>query len=190
MKEPTTNTLVPKLLDKTSLYANNLKNRIKIDGIFSEFDDSANINFKKFIKLSEQRYKSVKSGTHLNNILENQDEEIKELSENILSNKFYNNNDIEKESKKLLKKMGIKENQDLFEIRKDIISKTNSLTKTEIKNREKLLKNALKKRKKENKILSYFPKRQKKANNISNPERKISIKYNGKITSSININNI
>ena len=187
MKEPTTNTLVPKLLDKTSLYANNLKNRIKIDGIFSEFDDSANINFKKFIKLSEQRYKSVKSGTHLNNILENQDEEIKELSENILSNKFYNNNDIEKESKKLLKKMGIKENQDLFEIRKDIISKTNSLTKTEIKNREKLLKNALKKRKKENKILSYFPKRQKKANNISNPERKISIKYNGKI---INMNEL
>ena len=181
MKEPTTNILVPKLLDKTSLYANNLKTRIKIDGIFSEFDDSANINFKKFIKLSEQRYKSVKSGTHLNNILDSQDGEIKELSENILTNKFYNNNDIEKESKKLLKKMGIKENQDLYELRKDIISKTNSLTKAEIKNREKLLKNALKKRKRENKVLSYFPKKQKKANNISNPERKLSIKYNGKI---------
>ena len=187
MKEPTTNILVPKLLDKTSHYANNLKNRIKIDGIFSEFDDSANINFKKFIKLSEQRYKSVKSGTHLNNILDSQDEEIKELSENILSNKFYNNNDIEKESKKLLKKMGIKENQDLYELRKDIISKTNSLTKAEIKNREKLLKNALKKRKRDNKILSYFPKRQKKANNILNPDRKMSIKYNGKI---ININEL
>ena len=187
MKEPTTNILVPKLLDKTSHYANNLKNRIKIDGIFSEFDDSANINFKKFIKLSEQRYKSVKSGTHLNNILDSQDEEIKELSENILSNKFYNNNDIEKESKKLLKKMGIKENQDLYELRKDIISKTNSLTKAEIKNREKLLKNALKKRKRDNKILSYFPKRQKKANNILNPDRKMSIKYNGKI---INMNEL
>ena len=185
MKEPTTNILVPKLLDKTSHYANNLKNRIKIDGIFSEFDDSANINFKKFIKLSEQRYRSVKSGTHLNNILDSQDEEIKELSENILSNKFYNNNDIEKESKKLLKKMGIKENQDLYELRKDIISKTNSLTKAEIKNREKLLKNALKKRKRDNKILSYFPKRQKKANNILNPDRKMSIKYNGKIIKSL-----
>ena len=187
MKEPTTNILVPKLLDKTSHYANNLKNRIKIDGIFSEFDDSANINFKKFIKLSEQRYKSVKSGTHLNNILDSQDEEIKELSENILSNKFYNNNDIEKESKKLLKKMGIKENQDLYEIRKDIISKTNSLTKAEIKNREKLLRNALKKRKKENKIISYFPKKQKIVNNISSPKRKMSIKYNGKL---ININEL
>ena len=140
MKEPTTNILVPKLLDKTSLYANNLKNRIKIDGIFNEFDESANVNFKKFIKLSQQRYKSVKSGTHLNNILNNQKQEIKELSDNILTNKFYNNNEIEKESKKLLKKMGVKENQDLFELRKDIISKTNSLTKVEIKNREKLLK--------------------------------------------------
>ena len=188
MKEPTTNILVPKLLDKTSLYANNLKNRIKIDGIFNEFDESANVNFKKFIKLSQQRYKSVKSGTHLNNILNNQKQEIKELSHNILTNKFYNNNEIEKESKKLLKKMGVKENQDLFELRKDIISKTNSLTKVEIKNREKLLKNALKKRKRENKVLSYLPKQENKVkNNLSNLQRKMSIKYNGKL---ININEL
>ena len=188
MKEPTTNILVPKLLDKTSLYANNLKTRIKIDGIFNEFDESANVNFKKFIKLSQQRYKSVKSGTHLNNIINNQKQEIKELSDNILTNKFYNNNEIEKESKKLLKKMGIKENQDLFELRKDIISKTNSLTKVEIKNREKLLKNALKKRKRENKVLSYLPKQENKVkNNLSNLQRKMSIKYNGKI---ININEL
>ena len=188
MKEPTTNILVPKLLDKTSLYANNLKTRIKIDGIFNEFDESANVNFKKFIKLSQQRYKSVKSGTHLNNILNNQKQEIKELSDNILTNKFYNNNEIEKESKKLLKKMGVKENQDLFELRKDIISKTNSLTKVEIKNREKLLKNALKKRKRENKVLSYLPKQENKVkNNLSNLQRKMSIKYNGKI---ININEL
>ena len=188
MKEPTTNILVPKLLDKTSLYANNLKTRIKIDGIFNEFDESANVDFKKFIKLSQQRYKSVKSGTHLNNILNNQKQEIKELSDNILTNKFYNNNEIEKESKKLLKKMGIKENQDLFELRKDIISKTNSLTKVEIKNREKLLKNALKKRKRENKVLSYLPKQENKVkNNLSNLQRKMSIKYNGKI---ININEL
>ena len=189
MKEPTTNILVPKLLDKTNLYANYLKNRIKIDGIFSEFDDSANINFKKFIKLSEQRYKSVKSGTHLNNILKNQKQEIKELSDYILTNKFYNNNEIEKESKKLLKKMGTKENLDLFELRKDIISKTNSLTRGEIKNREKLLKNALKKRKRDNKILSYLPKKQenKIKNNLSNLQRKMSIKYNGKL---ININEL
>ena len=188
MKEPTTNILVPKLLDKTSLYANNLKNRIKIDGIFNEFDESANVNFKKFIKLSQQRYKSVKSGTHLNNILNNQKHEIKELSDNILTNKFYNNNEIEKESKKLLKKMGVKENQDLFELRKDIISKTNSLTKVEIKNREKLLKNALKKRKRENKVLSYLQKQENKVkNNLSNLQRKMSIKYNGKL---ININEL
>ena len=188
MKEPTTNILVPRLLDKTSLYANNLKDRIKIDWIFSEFDGSANMNFKKFIKLSEQRYKSVKSGTHLNNIIENQKQEIKELSSNILTSKFYNNNEIEKESKKLLKKMGVKENEDLFELRKDIISKTNSLTKFEIKNREKLLKNALKKRKRDNKPLSYLPKQENKVkNNLSNLQRKMSLRYNGNI---ININEL
>ena len=186
MKEPTTNILVPRLLDKTSVYANYLKNRIKIDRIFSGFDDSANVNFKKFIKLSDNRYKSVKSGTRLNNIIENQKQEIKQLSDNILTNKFYNNNDIEKESKKLLKKMGQKENQDLFDLRKDIISKTNSLTKIEIRNREKLLKNALRKRKRDNKVLSYLPKQQNKIkDNLSKLQRKMSINYNGKI---INLN--
>ena len=189
MKEPTTNILVPKLLDKTSHYANNLKNRIKIDNIFNEFDNSATVNFKKFIKLSEQRYKSVKSGSHLNNIIKSQNGIIKELSENILTNKFYNNDEIEKESKKLLKKMGIKENQDLFELRKDIISKTNNLTKAEIKNREKLLRNAINKRKKNKKILSTLPKNNEnyEKNKLSNQERKMTIKYNRKL---INFNEL
>ena len=139
MKEPTTNILVPKLLDKTTIYANNIKTRVKIDNIFNEFDDNAHINFKKFIQLSDQRYKSVKSGTSLNNILENQKPEYNELSNKILTNKFYNNDEIECESKKLLKKMGIKENQDLILLRKDILSKTKDFTKAEIKNREKLI---------------------------------------------------
>ena len=163
MKEPTTNILVPRLLDKTSIYTNNIKNRVKIDNIFNEFDGKANMNFKKFIKLSEKRYKSVKSGTSLNNILENQKPEYNELSSQILANKFYNNDEIEMESKKLLKKMGVKENQDLILLRKDIISKTKDFTKAEVKNREKLIHNALKKRKNKEKLnsrkdYSYFPK--------------------------------
>ena len=172
MKEPTTNILVPRLLDKINHYAKNLKNRVKIDGIFSEFDDSANLNFKKFIKLSDRRYKSVKSGTHLNNILENQRPEYNELSTNILSNKFYNNDEKEIESKKLLKKMGIKENQDLYKLRKDIISKTKDFTKSEIKNREKLVHNALKKRnlkeKDKKKGSTYYPKYKSSSKYINN----------------------
>ena len=187
MKEPTTNILVPKLLDKTTLYANNIKNRVKIDGIFNEFDDNANINFKKFIKLSEQRYKSVKSGTSLNNILENQKPEYNELSNKILTNKFYNNDEIEKESKKLLKKMGLKENQDLISLRKDIISKTKDFTKSEVKNREKLLYNALKKRKnKEKTSQKDLPKynnrkySQKHLSSIGEKAPKINVKHHEK----------
>lgn len=174
MKEPTTNILVPKLLDTTTKYARNIKNRVKIDGIFNEFDDNANQNFKKFIKLSDQRYKSVKSGTSLNHILQNQKPEYNELSGKILSNKFYNNDEIEVESKKLLKKMGIKENQDLILLRKDIISKTKDFTKSEIRNREKMIHNALKKRKNKEKSskkdFSYLPKYKsynKYSNNIN-----------------------
>ena len=80
MKEPTTNILVPKLLDTTTKYARNIKNRVKIDGIFNEFDDNANKNFKKFIKLSDQRYKSVKSGTTLNHILQNYQEKFYQIN--------------------------------------------------------------------------------------------------------------
>ena len=192
MKEPTTNVLVPRLLDKTNLYANNIKNRVKIDGIFNEFDDNANINFKKFIKLSDQRYKSVKSGTSLNNILENQKPEYNELSNKILTNKFYNNDEIEKESKKLLKKMGLKENQDLISLRKDIISKAKDFTKSEVKNREKLLHNALKKRKNKEKTskkdIVYIPKYKsnKKYNknhysSLGEKMPKINVKHNEKL---------
>ena len=191
MKEPTTNVLVPKLLDKTTIYANNIKTRVKIDNIFNEFDDNAHINFKKFIQLSDQRYKSVKSGTSLNNILENQKPEYNELSNKILTNKFYNNDEIELESKKLLKKMGIKENQDLILLRKDILSKTKDFTKAEIRNREKLIHNALKKRKNKEKIysrkdFSYLPKYRNyniyKKNNLSKNEimPKIKLKKNEK----------
>ena len=50
--------------------------------------------------------------------------------------------------------MGIKENQDLILLRKDILSKTKDFTKAEIRNREKLIHNALKKRKNKEKIYS------------------------------------
>lgn len=62
--------------------------------------------------------------------------------------------------------MDVKENQDLFKLRKDIISKTKDFTKSEIKNREKFFQHALKKRKSKekdkkkllsNKDYMYFP---------------------------------
>ena len=150
MIELSSNVLVPKLLDKINNYANSLRRRIKVDGIFNEFEISANTNFKKFIKLSDERYKSVKSGESIDNILKQQQPEYSELSNNILLNKFYNNTEIENEAQKLLKKFNRKENQELYKLRKEIMSKTREYSKNEIEHREKLLSKAGKKRKKIN----------------------------------------
>ena len=59
------NDLVPSLLGKTEECSKNLGDRVKINSIFSEFEAYTHENFKKFIEMSQQRYKSVKSGNHL-----------------------------------------------------------------------------------------------------------------------------
>ena len=141
------NILVPVLLGKTNEYSKNLSDRVKINSIFNEFDAYTHENFQKFIKMSEQRYKSIKSGNHLQKKLLSQRQEYNDIAEQILNNQFYNNNDIEKESKKLLKKMNKKENnKEISELRKNIIQKTKDFTKKEIQKRNRLASAALERR--------------------------------------------
>ena len=90
--------------------------------------------------MSEQRYKSVKSGNNLKNVLLKQQQESKDLSNKILTNNLYLDNDIEKESKKLFKKINKKENKELYQIRHNIIDKTKSITRQEVKKRQKYIK--------------------------------------------------
>ncbi len=125
-----------------------MKERVKVNSIFNEFDAYAHNQFTKFVQMSQQRYKWLKSGNSLDNILANQRQEYKDLSSGILENNFYLNNDIEKESKKLYRKVPQKLNQELFLIRKDIIEKTKDYTAKERKRRDRLASNGLKKRKK------------------------------------------
>ena len=130
--------LVPVLINKVNKYSDKLKDRVKIDNIFNEIDLYASDGFKQFIRMSDNRYKCIKSGISLNDFLERQKKEYKELSDNILENNFYKNNEIEKESKKLYKKVGIKESRELCKIRKDIINKNKNLSPSEILKRKEL----------------------------------------------------
>ena len=124
--------LVPLLINKVNIYSDKLKDRVKIDEIFNEIDLYASDGFKKFIQMSYNRYKCVKSGIDLNSVLEKQKNEYKELSDNILTNNFYTNNEIDKESKKLFHKVGIKESKELCKIRKNIIIKNKTLSPTKL----------------------------------------------------------
>ena len=136
-KNKNTNDLIPELITKINKYSSKLKERVKIDSIFREFDSYAHSNFQNFIKMSEQRYKSVKSGNCLDNILSKQHQQNKELSNKILSNHLYNDDEIEKESRKLFKKINTKENKELYDIRHNIIAKTKNYKTKEIKRRHK-----------------------------------------------------
>ena len=136
-KNKNTNELIPELITKINKYSSKLKERVKIDSIFREFDSYAHSNFQNFIKMSEQRYKSVKSGNSLNNVLSKQKQQNKDLSNKILTNHLYMDDNIEKESKKLFKKISKKENKELYEIRHNILDKTKNYTSKELKRREK-----------------------------------------------------
>ena len=181
LKEPTSNELIPILLDKFDEYTNKIKDRIKIDSIFSEFNEKTRSEFSKFIKMSQLRYKGIKSGNSLENMLEKQKPKYNQLSKKILDDIFYNTNDIEDENKKLLKKPSKKENQALADLRREIIFKTKDFTKNEIRNRERLEKIVMKKRleiqqREQNKTFSRFnfnyePNAIKK----KSPKRKIEI---------------
>ena len=134
------NELIPELIIKINKYSSKLKDRVKIDSIFREFDSYAHSNFQNFIKMSDQRYKSVKSGNSLKNILLKQKQQSNDLSNKILSNNLYIDNNIEKEGKKLFKKINKKENKELYQIRHNIIDKTKNITNKELKKREKYVK--------------------------------------------------
>ena len=137
MKKENGYELIPAIINKVNKYSEKLKDRVKIDNIFNEIDLYATDGFKKFIRMSDNRYKCIKSGISLNDLLERQKNEYKELSDNILENIFYMNNEIEKESKKLYKKIAVKESKDLVKLRKDIINKNKSLSLNELLTRKK-----------------------------------------------------
>lgn len=167
-----TNELIPELIIKINKYSSKLKDRVKIDSIFRELDSYAHTNFQNFIKMSEKRYKYVKSGNNIKNILSNQKKECNEISNKILSNNLYLDNNIEKESKKLYKKINKKkDNKELYEIRRNIIERTKNFTTKEIKRREKYVSSGEKaKGKDKGTKLGKQNKQNKKEDNVDAPK--------------------
>ena len=137
--DKTANDLIPELILKINKYSSKLKERVKLYSIFREFDSYAHMNLQNFIKLSDKRYRSIKSGNTLNNVLISQKKTYNELSNKILTNNLYNDKNIEKEEENLCKKTNNKDIKELYQIRRDIINKTKDLSKKELKRREKYL---------------------------------------------------
>ena len=171
MKEKSSNELIPIFINKINKYSEKFKDRVKIDGILKEIDLYAHEGFQKFIKLSDKRYKYIKSGTFINNLLEKKKNEYNELSNNILLNNLYISNDVENESKKLYKKINVKESKELYNLRKAIINKNKNLTPPQTTKR-KLINN----KKTKNKDFSFEKGQIKKEINIKNKYKNINKK--------------
>ena len=92
------------LINLNSDYLKLIDTRLKANNLFKEFDQRAREDFMTLIKLSQERYKSVKSGSTLDTILDNQKEIIRTISDNVKNEDFYNNiSTITDEKRKFLK---------------------------------------------------------------------------------------
>ena len=118
IKEPSPNELILNLFDKFSSYTDRFKDRIKIDSIFSEFNENSRKNFNNFIKLSQLRYKSVKIGNSLESLLIKQKPKYYQLSNNILNDNYFQSNEVDEEIQKLKKKINKKNIKEIIKIRK------------------------------------------------------------------------
>ena len=117
------NLLLPQAINQNNQIHKEIKQRIKLNKIFKEFDNKASNEFNYFIKESNNRYNNLKNGYSLKNLLlESKQKNIDEANK-ILQDPFYMNLNLEKEKQKM-KKMGTKE------LSKDIIDTLSQIKKT------------------------------------------------------------
>ena len=143
---PKTNLLIPELITNFKDYDKNFSNRIKVDNLLMSFNDDANRNFNKFVELSNKRYKSIKSGNTLNNILGKQMPTYNKLNKEINNNEIYSTTDLEEDKKKLGKSVNKFKTKELNAIREQLKDSLRDFSKAELRQRENLLKKVMEKR--------------------------------------------
>jgi len=107
------NILIPKLLDNSNKYTNEIKKRIRINTIFNEFENKSKNELDFFLQESSRRYKKTRSGASFDSVMKSSIEKYKKEGNKILNDEFFNLN-LNEEKKsikqlkngKLLKKIG------------------------------------------------------------------------------------
>ena len=107
------NILVPRLIDKNEILEKEMKSRIKINKIFSQFENKASIKFNYFIENSNKRYNCTKMGNDINKFLLKTRMKNLDEANKILNDKFYSDVNLEKEKQKLKFKSTTKASRDI-----------------------------------------------------------------------------
>ena len=88
-KSKALNLLIPRLIDKSNNLKKEINSRIKLNKIFSEFENKASNNFNYFISASNNRYNSSKLGNDLDSIIYNTRSKNINEANKIINDKFY-----------------------------------------------------------------------------------------------------
>ena len=116
------NNLIKSLISSFKDYDNNLKNRFKVDSIILGLEENVDKNLNKLIQLSDSRYKYVKFGVKLDNILDRQKIKYENLNKQIINDKIYSSNVLDLEKSKLFKSAVTIKNKEITDIREKLIS--------------------------------------------------------------------
>lgn len=118
MKNPNdVNDLITSLVKSFNEFDKSLKNKIKVNSIFSSLDENISKNFNKLVNLSDIRYKSVKSGIKLKNIVNIQKHKYENLLGELENDKLYSTNILDTEKAKLFKNSFTVKNKEINDIR-------------------------------------------------------------------------
>lgn len=95
------NLLIPEAINQNNLLRKEIRQRIRLNKIFNEFENKASNEFSNFINKSNQRYNSLKNGHNLKNILINSKQNNINDAHKILEDPFYNEFNLQKEKEKM-----------------------------------------------------------------------------------------
>ena len=134
------NKIIPNLIILFNQYDNNLQNRIKADSIILDLDDDTNKTFNKLVKLSNMRFKAMKSGGNLNNIILKQQPSYTNIKNGIKKDIIFSTEYITTEKEKLYKSVNHFCVKKINKLRDKLIDSLKQKTKTDLKEMKKLKK--------------------------------------------------
>ena len=100
-KSKALNILIPRLIDKSNNLTNEIKSRIQLNKIFSEFENKASNNLNYFITASNKRYTNLKLGNDLDSLIYNTRTKNINKATKIINDNFYKDANLEIEKKKM-----------------------------------------------------------------------------------------
>ena len=98
------NETIPQAITDSNLYRKEIKKRMKLNSIFSEFDSKAYNDLNFYIDESNWRYSKSKGGLNLNSLISATRKKCLDESIKVLNDKFYTNKIIEEERNKMFYK--------------------------------------------------------------------------------------